>query len=509
MSFLKRLTGVFGTRSVPSRRKPLGARRPSRKRVYPPKQKRIFKKTLIQAQIKAKEIIIEARDEAFRLKQETESKLQKVRKEIDRLRLKTEKEQAIIAHKKGALEEKDKLLKRQEKQLEDKLEEVEKIKKSEIEKLEKIAALTREKAKDLLIKATENKIASELGRLIQEKEEEIKEKADKKAQEILIEAMRHGATDYVPEYTVSEVKLEGEDIKGRVIGRQGRNIRALEKATGVDFDLDEEGVIRLSCFDSIKREIARVALEILIRDGRIQPSRIEEVVEKTKKDLEIVMRKAGEDLCRKLKVYNLPREVIDVLGRLKYRFSYGQSLIAHTLEETKIGISLANEVGANTNIVRLGCLLHDIGKVITDEEGTHIQVGVDFLKKHGIPQPILDCVAQHHEDEEFSSAESVLVYIADAISGSRPGARYEDYEEYVQRLKELENVAKSFKGVKEAYAIQAGREIRVIVDPEKRNDAATFKLAADIRDKIKKELTYPGQVKVTVIRELRKSEVAN
>jgi ribonuclease Y len=221
------------------------------------------------------------------------------------------------------------------------------------------------------------------------------------------------------------------------------------------------------------------------------------------------MFKAGEDLCHRVKVYNLPKEIIQVLGRFKYRYSYGQNMITHTLEETKIGIALANETGANVNVVRLGCLLHDIGKVINDEEGTHVQTGVAFLKKHNIPQAVIDTVAQHHEDEPFSSVDSMLVYIADAISGARPGARYEDYDGYVKRMQELEEAAQGFEGVKNAYAIQAGREVRVIVDPQRRDDASIHKLAADIRDKIKNELTYPGSVKVTVIREVRKSEVAN
>jgi ribonuclease Y len=251
-----------------------------------------------------------------------------------------------------------------------------------------------------------------------------------------------------------------------------------------------------------------VALEKLIADGRIQPSRIEEVVAKTQGEIERIMYRAGEDLCHRLKVYNLPRGVVAMLGRFKYRFSYGQNMIAHTLEETKIGVALAQEIKANVNIVRLGCLLHDIGKVITEEEGSHVQVGVDFLRKHNIPQPVLDCVAQHHEDEPFSSPEAVLVYVADAISGSRPGARYEDYEEYITRLEKLEKLAKAFKGTKEAYAIQAGREVRVIVNPDKIDDAASIKLAADLRDKIKKEMTYPGQIKVTVIREKRAEKIA-
>ncbi|OGD62514.1 ribonuclease Y [Candidatus Beckwithbacteria bacterium RBG_13_42_9] len=420
-----------------------------------------------------------------------------------------QRRQAEFERQLGALEEKERLLGKREIQLEEKFQELEKIKLEQLEKLERVAGLTREEAKKLILEATEKKLQTEIGRRIKEAEEEAKETAETKAREILVDSMLHGATDYVAEYTVSIVKLADEEMKGRIIGKEGRNIRTFEKVTGVDVDLDEEGVIRLSCFDSVRREIARVALEQLVRDGRIQPSRIEEVVKKTQQEIERVMYKAGEDLAHRLKVYNLPRPIIEMLGRFKYRYSYGQNMISHTLEESKIGIALATELGANINVVRLGCLLHDLGKVITDEEGTHVQVGVDFLKRYSIPQSVIDCVAQHHEDEAFSSVEAMLVYIADAISGSRPGARYEDYEEYVKRLTELEELAKSFTGVREAYAIQAGREIRIMVDPDKQDDAATFKLARDIRDRVKKDLTYPGQVKVTVIREVRKTEVAN
>jgi ribonuclease Y len=511
MSFLRRFSHIFtpGT----SEGQQVSAQLPVQ-----PSPKKVAKKpqltsvgdtkALRQAQARAREIIVEAKDEAYQIRQKASQEVRDQQDAVQRLREETQRRQADLERQLGAAEEKDRLLDKREKQLEERFVEVEKVKQEQLEKLERVAGLTREEAKKLLLEATEKKLQSEMGRLVKESEEKAKEEAEDRSQEILIDAMYHAATDFVSEYTVSIVKLADEDMKGRVIGKEGRNIRTFEKVTGVDVDLDEEGVIRLSCFDPVRREIARVALEKLIRDGRIQPSRIEELVNKTREEIERVMYKAGEDLCHRLKVYNLPKPIIEMLGRFKYRFSYGQNMISHTLEESKIGIALAQEVGANINVVRLGCLLHDIGKVITDEEGSHVQVGANFLKKHGIPQSVVDCVAQHHEDEEFSSPEAVLVYIADAISGSRPGARYENYEEYVKRLTDLEEVAKSFDGVKEAYAIQAGREVRVIVDPEKRDDTATFKLAENIRNKVKKELTYPGQVKVTVIREVRHSEVA-
>ncbi|KKQ98895.1 MAG: Ribonuclease Y [Microgenomates group bacterium GW2011_GWC1_39_12] len=334
------------------------------------------------------------------------------------------------------------------------------------------------------------------------------EESEVKAREILVDAMRHGATEYVAEFTVSVIKIPDEDVKGRIIGKEGRNIRAFETATGVDVDLDEEGVIRLSCFDPVRREIARVALERLLKDGRVQPGRIEEIIEQVKKEVERIMFEEGQKLCHAVGVYNLPSPIVATLGRFKYRFSYGQNMIAHTLEETKIGIALAKEVGADANIVRLGCLLHDIGKVINDKEGSHIELGVELLKKYGLPKAVIDCVAQHHEDTPFTSSESMLTYIADAISGSRPGARYENYDEYIKRLKDLEEIAKANKGVKEAFAFQAGRELRVAVDPGMVDDATAIIIAQKIKEEIEAKVTFPGQIKVTVVRELRAVEIA-
>lgn len=350
----------------------------------------------------------------------------------------------------------------------------------------------------------------ETAEIIKDAETQAKTESELKAKEILVEAMRHGATDYVAEYTVSLVKVADEDMKGRVIGREGRNIRTFEKVTGVEVDLDEPGVIRLSCFDPVRREIARVTLEKLMADGRIQPARIEELLKQTTKDIERIMRREGEMLCHSVKVFNLPIEIIDMLGRFKYRFSYGQNMIAHTLEETKIGLKLAYEVGADPNIVRLGCLLHDIGKVIDEEEGTHVELGVKFLKQFRIPQAVIDCVEQHHEDKPFSSVESMLTYIADAISGSRPGARFDDHEGYLKRMTQLEEIASGFEGVESAYALQAGREVRVIVKPQVLNDDQSVKLASDIKDKIKEQVqNFPGQIKVTVIREMRSEAIAD
>lgn len=377
------------------------------------------------------------------------------------------------------------------------------------EKLSKIAKLTVDEAKVELLRQVDKELDDEIAKKIRTASQRIKQESDEKARAILVDAMRHGATEVTAEYTISTVKIPDEDVKGRIIGQGGRNIRAFEHATGVDVDLDETpGEIRLSSFDSVRREIARISLEKLIRDGRIQPSRIEEIVAKTREEVEKIMLEEGKKLADMVKAYSLPTELLQMLGRFKYRFSYGQNMIVHTLEETKIGIAIAEELGADADTVRLGCLLHDIGKVVTDEEGNHIELGVKLLKKFDIPERVIDCVAQHHEDEPFTSVESVIVYIADAISGSRPGARYEDYEEYATRLKKLEKIATEFPGVKEAYAIQAGREIRVITKPEEITDSAVTRLAHDIAKKIESEMTYPGTVTVNVVREVRASDVA-
>ncbi len=398
---------------------------------------------------------------------------------------------------------------RQELELVRAREELAKLRSQLIDKLEHVSKLTRDEAKQEILSQVDKQLDEEIALKIRQSRERVKQDAETKSREILVDAMRHGVVNITAEYTISSVKLPDDSVKGRIIGQGGRNIRAFEHATGVDVDLDETpGEIRLSSFDSIRREVARVALIQLIKDGRIQPSRIEELVAQTRADIDRQIFEAGKKLAEDVKCYNLPSELLEILGRFKFRFSYGQNMIIHTLEETKIGIAIAQELKADADVVRLGCLLHDIGKVITDEEGNHIELGVKLLKKFDLPKKVIDCVAQHHEDEPFTSVESVIVYIADAISGSRPGARYEDYQEYAARLKKLENLALAFPGVKEAYAIQAGREIRVITKPEEITDAAVTRLAHDIAQKIQSEMTYPGTVTVNVIREIRASDVA-
>lgn len=416
----------------------------------------------------------------------------------------------LLQKEKRSLQKRQVELDQRDQSLQQSKNELENLRNEYIHKLEAAGELTRNDAKTNLLAELGRALKEEMAKRIRQAEEEIKHQVDEKAREILVGAMRHGITDYIAEYTISEVKLTDADMKGRIIGREGRNIRALEQSTGVDIEIDEEEpIIRLSSFDPVRRELARIALTKLISDRRIQPARIESVVDSTRQELDRIIFKAGEDLCHRVGVYGLAEDKIRLLGRFKFRFSYGQNLMTHTLEETKIGMALAHELGADVETVRLGCLLHDVGKVITDQEGTHVDKGVELLKRNKMPQAVIDCVAQHHEDLPFSSIEAVVVYLADTISGARPGARFESYNEYVKRISSLEAIANGFKGVKEAYAIEAGRELRIIVKSEEIDDNQTVVVARELRNAIEKaKVGIPGNVKVTVIREVRAVETA-
>ena len=391
-----------------------------------------------------------------------------------------------------ALDEKEERIKAREDELKD--------------KLSKVSTMTVEEARKEILAEVDKELKEEKAKRIRAAEERIKQEAKERAKGILVDAMRHGATTYVAEYTVSSVKVEDEDVKGRIIGQGGRNIRAFEKTSGVELEVDESNEIRLSSFDSVRREIAKRALQKLIKDTRIQPSRIEEVIKETQEEMEELLLEEGGKIAEECGVFNLPTEIIRLIGRYKFRTSYGQNLAVHTIEETKMGVAIADEIGADIETVRLGCLLHDIGKVVSDEEGTHVEVGVSVLKKHGMPREVVNAVAEHHEDRPFSSPESVIVWIADAISGSRPGARYEPHEDYVKRMDKIEDIAKSFDGVREAFAFQAGRDVRVMVNPEEVDDDKLTILAREIAKQLENQVEYAGQIKVTAIRELRASE---
>lgn len=419
------------------------------------------------------------------------------------------KKGADLAKREGILEERERQIAQKQQLVDEKLEQLEKIRKDLVVKLEKASSISPDEAKKILLEQLDKELAGEISKKIKDAENEIKLEVDEKFREILADAMVHGVTDYISEFTTSKVKLADEEMKGRIIGKEGRNVRTFEQATGVDVVMDDEipDVLILSSFDPVRREIAKISLQRLIEDGRIQPQRIEEIVAKTREDINKIMRQTGEKLCHDVGIYNLPVEVVDMIGRFKYRYSYGQNLIVHTQELVQIGGALAQMIGADVNIVKLGCLLHDIGKVVTEgDEGSHVDKGVVFTKQLGLPEEVINCIAEHHEDKPFSSVESILVSIADKISGGRPGARHENVQDYIKRLDDIEKIANSFEGVEKCFAVQAGREVRVIVTPERISDDELPKLVHDIAGRISKEVMVPGSVKITAIREVRVTE---
>lgn len=480
-----------------------------------PKQKQEFataeekRELMAEVRAKAKEMILEAKGEALKIKSEAEKEASQIKQKAIEDEKQVAVKQAEINSRAKELDGRATTLKRAKEAIDNLQDEADKLLQKRKEELRKIASLSKQEARELILKQLDSELVEEKAKKIKQMNEEVKKTVEEDAKQMLIEAMRFGATDYVVEYTSSKVALEDEEMKGRIIGKEGRNIRKLEELTGVEFDLDSSpGEILVSGFDPIRRELAKVSLERLIKDGRIQPARIEDVVNQTTEELDRLIYKAGDDLCHRVGAYDVPRELVQMLGKFKYRFSYGQNLIEHTLEETKMGVAIAHELGADVETVKLGCLYHDIGKIVTDDDGTHIDLGVDVLNKHNIDEKVVACVAEHHEDRPFSSIESAIVNLVDHISGARPGARGEDYDSYVKRMRALEDAAMSFDGVEKAYAIAAGREVRVFVEPEKVDDTSTEFLAREIAKKIELEQKYPGVVKVTVIRETRVTETA-
>ncbi len=416
--------------------------------------------------------------------------------------------EVALAKREGILEERERQIAEKQKSVDQKIDQLEILRRDLVEKLEKVSSTSVEDAKKLLLENIEKDLSREISKKVIEAENEIKLQSEEKAKEVVADAILHGVSDYISEFTTSKVKLPDEDMKGKIIGKEGRNVRTFEQVTGVDVVMDDEvpDTLILSSFDPIRREIAKVALEKLIADGRIQPQRIEEVVASTEEDINKIMRAAGEKLCQDVEVYNLPVELIDLIGRFKYRYSYGQNLILHSQEVAQIGVALAHMLGANVNTVRIGCLLHDIGKIIADDEGSHVDKGVAIAEKFGLPKEIVNCIAEHHEDKPFSSIESIIVHIADAISGGRPGARHENVQDYIKRLSDIEKIAMSFEGVEKCFAVQAGREVRVIVTPDRISDDELPKLTHDIAERISKEVMVPGSVRITSIRETRVTE---
>lgn len=464
-----------------------------------------------------KEAILEAKEQDLKMRNDFERESKEKRLELQKMEQRLVQKDEILNKKDANLLKKNEELEEQKRNLEKKDQDVnllkEKVEKQHelmITELEKVAQLTKEEAKNQIMESVQDEARRDSAVTVRRIEEEAKEEADKKAKEIITLAIQRCCTDHASEITVSVVPLPSDDMKARIIGREGRNIRAIENATGVELVIDDTPeVVILSGFDPVRREVARLSLEKLITDGRIHPARIEETVEKTAKELDQKIKEAGEAAMFDCGLFGIHPELIKLLGRLKFRTSYGQNVLQHSIEVSYLAGLMAQELGVDVNLAKRGGLLHDIGKAVDHEiEGTHVQIGTDLAKKYKENKNVVNCIQAHHGDVEPKTVEAVLVAAADAISGARPGARRETSTNYVKRLESLENIASSFAGVDKSYAIQAGREIRVIVKPEQVDDVKAMYLAKDIAKKIESELEYPGQIKVNVIRESRAIEYA-
>lgn len=466
---------------------------------------RIVSEAIKSAEAKKKEFLLEGKDELHRLRNENEKEISDRRKEVQRQERRIQQKEETLDRKMDNLEKKENNYQRKQKEVEQKLQEVEQVKKSQFEMLERISGYTADQAKDYLLQQLDTELDHEKSVKILDYEEKLKEESDKRARNIISLAIQRLAADQVSEATVSVVPLPNDDMKGRIIGREGRNIRTIETLTGVDLIIDDTPeAITLSSFEPVRREIARVALEKLISDGRIHPARIEETVEKARREVEATIKAEGERTVVELGVNNIHPELVKLLGRLKYRTSYGQNVLRHSIEVAYISGMIASELGLNPTVAKRAGLLHDIGKALDHEmEGSHIQLGVEVARKYKESDAVIHAIHAHHGDVEAKTVVACIVQAADAISAARPGARRENIENYIKRLQQLEEVGKSFPGVDSCFAIQAGREIRVMVKPEQINDDKMAPLARDISKKIEQELEYPGQIKVNIIRESR------
>jgi len=465
---------------------------------------------LEEAQARAKEIELAARDQVHELRNEAEEESRQQRRELQREDNRLQRRRETLDTRLEQLENRERKLNQRQSKLDRRKNELDQLYESRTAELERIAAMSQEEAKELLLKTVEEETRQDMARVIREVEAQAHEEAESQARKIVVEAMQRIATDQVSEVTVSMVPLPNDEMKGRIIGRGGRNIRAFEQITGVDVVVDDtpEAIV-LSCFDSVRREVARVAMARLILDGRIHPGRIEKVVEKAQDEVNAVIREEGERAAIEAGVPGLHREIIKLLGRLKFRTSYGQNQLLHAVETAHLAGLLATELGGNVHIAKAGALLHDLGKAVDREmEGPHALIGADLARRYGVSEEIVNCISSHHHEEEQQSLEAIIVEVADAISGARPGARRESVETYIKRVKALEEIAGSFKGVNQSYAIQAGREIRIIVRPDNVDDLAAIQLSKDVARKIEEMLEFPGQIKVTVIRETRAVDYA-
>ncbi len=466
-------------------------------------------RVLEEAREQERQILLAAKEEAIRVHAEGEAELKERRSELQRLERRLANREENVERRASNLDRRERNLAQKEKAIEELQAEIEQLKAKQLQQLEAVSALSLAEAKDMLMRRAEEEIQHELARRYRDMETQAKTEAEAKARLIVSQAIQRLAADVVSEATVTTVPLPNEDMKGRLIGREGRNIRAIEKATGVDLIIDDTPeAVTLSCFDPIRREVARLSLTKLMADGRIHPARIEEMVAKAEKEVADAIWKAGEEAVFETGVRGLHPELIKLLGRLKYRYSYGENVLQHCIEVAHLAGMMAAEIGANVKVAKTGGLLHDIGKALTHEvEGPHAEIGAEVAAKHNVSTAICATIAEHHSDD-MSSVESFVVAAADAISAARPGARKDTVEHYIKRLEALEEVGRAFEGVEKCYAIQAGREVRVLVKPEDVDDVAASKMARDIVKKIEETLVYPGQIKVTVIRESRAVEYA-
>ena len=474
------------------------------------KARQIIDEAVKTAETKKREALLEAKEEAIKNKNEIERESKERRAEIQRYEKRVLSKEEALDKKSEALEKKESKLNAKDADLDRLKKELETIKNSHLRELEKISGLTSEQAKEYLLKSVEEDVKHETAVLVKDLENKAKEEADKKAKDYVVTAIQRCAADHVAETTISVVQLPNEEMKGRIIGREGRNIRTLETLTGVNLIIDDtpEAVV-LSAFDGVRREVARIALEKLIVDGRIHPARIEEMVEKAQRDVESMIREEGEAATLEVGVHGIHPELIRLLGRMKFRTSYGQNALKHSIEVAHLSGLLAGEIGADVRLAKRAGLLHDIGKSVDQEmEGTHVQIGADLCRKYKESGIVINAVEAHHGDVEPESLIACIVQAADTISAARPGARRETLETYTNRLKQLEDISNSFKGVEKSFAIQAGREVRVMVIPEKVSDDDMILLARDIAKQVEDELKYPGQIKVNVIRESRATDYA-
>lgn len=474
------------------------------------KARGIIDDALKTAETKKREALLEAKEEAIKTKNEIERESKERRAELQRYEKRVLSKEETLDKKSDALEKKENKLNAKNADLDRQKKELEEIKASHLQELEKISGLTTEQAKEYLLKSVEEDVKHETAVLVKELNKKAKEEADKKAKDYVVTAIQRCAADHVAETTISVVQLPNDEMKGRIIGREGRNIRTIETLTGVNLIIDDtpEAVV-LSGFDGARREVARIALEKLIVDGRIHPARIEEMVEKAKKEVESMMREEGEAATLEVGVHGIHPELIRLLGKMKFRTSYGQNALNHSIEVAHLAGLLAGEIGVDVRTAKRAGLLHDIGKSVDQEmEGTHVQIGADLCRKYKESQVVINAVEAHHGDVEPETLIACIVQAADTISAARPGARRETLETYTNRLKQLEDISNSFKGVEKSFAIQAGREVRVMVIPEKVSDDDMILLARDIAKQVEDELKYPGQIKVNVIRESRVTDYA-